>query len=157
MCAIAVQGAIGEMGKKATTRLTNYAFNSMAIINGFPFAANASGVYRLNTGDRDTEGEYTRTVIFPETDFNNPNPKRIRFVDIGLRTAHAFTVKTTTDNGEYWEEEYEPVEEGYFTARVPMGRNVEGRYHKIQISSKNFMRIDSVIAVTNITSRGKSK
>ncbi len=50
MGVIAAQRVIGPAGGKVTTELS-YSFNSIAVINGFPFEANSSGLFKFNNDE----------------------------------------------------------------------------------------------------------
>ena len=152
--AIAVQAAVGGPGSKATTELTNYDFNSMALINGQALGANDDGLYLLNTGTKDGTTSYTRSVTFASSDFGVHNPKRLRFVYIGINTDSKFTVTVSVDEQTARSYSVTPKKTGLQRLRVPIGRDGQGRYWKIKISSAYWFRIDSVEALPVVRSAG---
>lgn len=155
MGAIAVQGAVGEIGEKAVTKLTNYNFNSMVLIGGRAIAANALGLHILNVGDRDGDEAFTRTVTFASTDFGISNPKHLRAIEFGMFTEDVFRVFVLTKSGEWREYESPEPQEGQTRIMVPIGSSVEGRYWTVRIESDSFFRLDNVKVRMIVTSSGK--
>lgn len=149
MGGISVQGAIGETGRKATTELTGFIFNSMAVINGHPFGVNSSGLFWLNHGNTDNGTTITRMVAFPSTDFQVENPKRFRFIDIGFEAVDTFTIIITADDNTSYTGTVTPnkTTTGLQRIRVPISRSVQGRYFMVKIITENWLRIDSIRAV----------
>lgn len=152
---IAVQGAVGEAGTKATTTLS-YAFNSLAVINGFSFGANSDGLYQINTTNQDAGADYTRSVTFCTTDFGDNNPTRVRFVYVGIDTDNIFTVSVKVDDQAWRNYSQTPPKTGLHRVRVPVGRNGEGRYWTVKVSSDYFFRIDEIKLLLYEQSTGKT-
>jgi len=156
MGAIAVQAAVGEAGGKAVTKLNNFSFNAMAVINGFPLATGQDGLFLLNSGNTDNGKQITATVTFPSSDFGIHNSKWLRFLYIGIETSAQFSVTVTVDDqavGRTYT--VTPKKAGLQQIRVPLGRmGQQGRYLKIAISSTAWFRIDSVEALPVIRPSG---
>lgn len=156
MGAIAVQSSINEMGKKAVTELPEYDFNSIAIIQGKPFAANKQGLYQLNSGTTDSGTNFVSSVIFATTDFNIKNPKRLRYLYIGFDAENSFTVSVMVDNQIWRNYSVIPSKTGLQQKRIPIGKDGQGRYWTIKISSNSPFRIDQLDALIVIKSAGNT-
>lgn len=154
MSAIAVQTVVGEIGGKATTTLDGYDFNSFATINGFEFGADHNGLHLLNTGDQDNEEDYTRTLTFATTDFGDNNPKRIRFIYVGVEATSPFTLSVKADEQSWRNYTVTPLKTGLQRVRVPVGRDGQGRYWAIKVTATTAFRIDSVDAMIYERSTG---
>lgn len=152
---IAVQSAVGDVGRKATTELSNFDFNSMAMVNGYPVGASSDGLFLLNTGTTDNDVEFTRSITFATTDFAIKNPKRIRFIYVGIDTDNAFTVSTKVDEGSWRDETVTPAKTGLQRVRVPIGSDGEGRYWTVKVTSVYPFRIDDIKILIYNESTGK--
>ena len=136
---IAVQGAIGSSDGKATTALPGFNFNSMAMINGYAFGASINkGLCRLNTGTKYHTDTITHIFTLATTDFGIHNPKRLRFVYIGIDASVDPVIAVKTDDQEWREYPVELYKEGLQRVRVPIGHDGQGRYWTIKIYSNNF-------------------
>ena len=143
------QAALGDTGAKASSEVTGHSFNSVIRFNGITIAANASGLFKLNSGNTLNGTAFTRRIVFPSTDFNIDNPKRVRCLDIGFYATEEFTVKVAGDNEQEYSVEVTPnkTSSSLQRIRVPISRAVQGRYIKVTIESNNYLRLDSIHAV----------
>lgn len=155
MGAVAVQGAIGEIGEKALTKLTNYGYNSLAMICGFAVGVNANGLYLLNVGETDDGEAFPRTITFASTDFGISNPKHLKYIEFGIQIESSFTVSVLTADGEWREYESEPPYEGLTRVRVPIGSKGIGKYWTVKFEASSFFRMDDVEVAMYVTSGGK--
>jgi hypothetical protein len=76
---------------------SGFNFNSFAVQNGALFAANATGIYKIE-GDADAGTEFHSGVVFPEVDFGVPNKKRLRVAWFGMN-GNTAVLRTSTENG----------------------------------------------------------
>lgn len=152
---IAVQGAIGEVGSKATTLISDFSFNSMAEINGVQLGASADGLFKLNTGADDDGTSFISTFTIATTDFGLHNHKQIRFLYFGVDTDSDFTVSVKADDKVWRDYTAEVSKTGMQEIRVPVGRDGYGRYWTIKISSTAFFRLDQIDIATYVLSAGR--
>lgn len=143
MTSIAVQTAVGAIGSKATTELS-YAFASMVNLGSFQFGANADGLFLLNSTNKDNDVVYERSLTFATTSFNIYNPKRGRFIYIGIDTDVSFTVSVKFDNQDWRDYPVELFKTGLQRLKVSIGRNGQGKYFTLKITSNSWFRLDSV-------------
>lgn len=153
MGGIAVQGAVGSLGEKATTELT-YAFNSMATINGVALGASSSGLFKLNSGTQDDGEDFTRSFTLATTDFGIHNPKKVRYLYVGIKTDNIFTVLTRVDEGDWRLWPTKPPKKGLHGVRVPIGLSSQGRYWTVKISSKYHFRVAEIKVLPIIRNSG---
>jgi len=153
MSSIAVQGAVGERGSKATTELSS-GYNSLAVINGIPIGANSSGLFKLNSGSQDDTTDFTRTFTLATTDFGLSNPKKFRALYLGIKTSARFTVSIKADEQDWRHYPARPPKAGLQRTKVPLGSYSQGRYWTVKISSTSDFTIDSVEIVPIVRSQG---
>jgi hypothetical protein len=152
---IAVQGAIGAIGQKATTVLSNYNFGSICSINGLSLGIKKdNGLFLLNSGTTDADDNYLRKVVFATTDLGAHNPKRVRFVYVGIDTSTDFVLSVKFDDQDYRDYTVPIKKTGLQRVRVPVGRDGQGRYVTIGISSMHSFRLDSVNLSIYVRSTG---
>jgi len=152
--AIAVQGAVGGIGNKATAQFTNYGFQSFAVIDGVPLGANSTGLFRLNTGEQDNGQEYSRSFTPATTDFGISNFKKARKAFLGFSADEEFTLTTTTDDQVSKTRTVDLKKTGLQRRVVALGRKQSGRYWKVKVSSTSAFRFDSIDLLMNIRSAG---
>ena len=144
MGAIAVQGAVGDAGNKATTNLPNFNFNSMVTINGFSFGANDTGLYKLNTGNKDDGMLFTKTFTLATTDFADKLPKHVRYIYVSIYTNNDFEVKFKADSQEEKTLSVAKLKDGLQWIRVENIYPDIGKYWTIAVSSKYYFRVDVI-------------
>lgn len=152
---IAIQCAVGDIGSKGTTELTP-AFTSMVNAGTYQYGANDDGLYRLNTGTTDNAVAFASTFTCATTDFGENNPKRVRFVYVGIDTDNIFTVSVKVDDQAWRNYATTPPTTGLQRIRVPVGRDGEGRYWTVKFSSDYFFRIDEIKLLLYGQSTGKT-
>lgn len=155
MSGIAVQGAIGDIGAKATTKLSS-SYNSLATINGVAIGANSSGLHLLNSGNQNNDVDFTKTFTLATTDFGIDNFKRIRFVYIGIDFSSAITLSVKADDQSWRNYTITPKKTGLQKIKKSIGRNGQGRYWTFKISSISAFRIDSLKAAIYVRPIGIS-
>ncbi len=149
MPGIAVQGFMGEAGAKPGTYLDPFDFNSMAVINGVSLGTSAEGLHRLNTGDRDSQKTFQRSLTFATSDFGSEKYKKIRFLYLGLSLSSSINIIISTDRDAQVEEftvDYEK-DDGLQRIRVPVETGQQGRFYTIKIDSGSWFSVDSVEAL----------
>lgn len=155
MGAIAVQGAVGQVGSKATTELS-YNFNSMvALPGGFQVGANGNGLFLLNQGELDDGATYERTFTVNTSDYGKQEFKQFRFLYIGFKGDNPFTVLVNTDEQGWRDYTATPGKTGLQRAvQIPVGSNDQGRYWKIKITSNYSFVIDRIDGMFYVRSTG---
>ena len=93
---LAVQTAVGDLGRKATSELS-WNFNALIAAGGFPYGCDDNGIHLLNTTELDGATPYTRSFTLATNDLGVKNPKRGRFAYIGIDTDTEFTLEITID------------------------------------------------------------
>ena len=156
MGGIAVQGAIGESGRKPTTVLSGFAFNSMATINGVDIGASlTNGLCVLNQGEKDVDAEVQRTVTFATTDFGIKNPKRIRYIYFGISFSSPITVSVAVDDQPERTYTLRPVKaSGMQRVKLTIGHNRQGRYWRVKITSDKRFVLDDVETLLVVRTSG---
>lgn len=150
---IAIQTAVGDVGSKAVTELS-YAFNALINTGSFQYGCNDDGIFLLNSGEQDNDGDYVRSFTLSSSDYGLANLKRIRFLYLGIDTDNSFTVSVMGDN-KVWRDYTVPLNKlGLQEIRKSIGRDGFGRYWKIKISSTNRFRISMIGAVLVIRPLG---
>jgi hypothetical protein len=152
---LATQTAIGDPGSKATSELA-LDFSSLARVANFYYGANSSGLFLIDSGDKDLAEDIVSTVTFATTDFGFRNPKSIRFLYIGLEGSceQCISICTQADGSVNSTESYTLQHGGAQRIRVPISLCLNGRYWRISISSAESLRIDSVEAQLILRSSG---
>lgn len=153
MSSIAVQCAVGEVGSKATTKLS-YGFSSLVNIGRFQYGMDNSGIYLLNSGETDNNVIYSRTFTLATTDLGNKNRKRGRRIYIGVDTNSELIVSIKFDDEEWRNYPVTPKKNGLQEINVPVGYNGYGRYMTVKITSNNRFRIDNIDILLIIRSLG---
>jgi hypothetical protein len=150
---IAGQTAVGEIGSKATTELS-YSFASLLNIGGFQYGAGENGLFRLNTGEADNGINYTRSCTLATSDYGVSNPKRARFIYIGFDASFPFMLSVKIDEQAWRDYTVTPRKVGIQRIRVPIGRNGQGRYFTIKVSSTRRFIIDQMDGMFIVRSSG---
>lgn len=151
---IAVQAAVGDPGHKATTMLS-FGFNSLCEINGHQFGANDLGLFRLNDGTTDNGTVFTSKIVLATTDFGIEQNKRFRFVKIGFEalSTDPFTLYIWMDGVER-SYTVTPRTNGPQRIVVPIGRDGQGRYCRVSISTVHALSLDHLSATIYTRSSG---
>jgi len=150
---IAVQGAVGGSGSKATTQLS-YIFNSLAEINGIPFGANSSGLFKLNSGTTDNTSKFVSTFTLATTDFGDGHPKHLRYIYVGVDTDNDFNISIKTDNQINRLLQVSRIKNGLQRIRVQNKYSDVGKYWTISLFSDHFFRVDEIKVIFYRTSYG---
>ncbi len=152
--ALAVQAALGNVGEKPVTFLTDYDFNSICSINNQPIAVNSSGIYRLNKGSEDVEQNFVSSFTLATSDFGIQNIKRIRFIYLGLITSSDLDVYIQNERSEPVQYTVKHLRDGFQRIRFPVSRNEQSRYFTIQIKSSGWFTINNIDALLITRSSG---
>jgi len=156
MTTLAVQGAVGGIGSKATTELS-YSFSSMSNAGEYQYGVNKNGIYRLNTGETDDENDYTRTFTLATASLGEKGHKQGRMIYVGVEATEPFTVSISFDEQTFRNYTATPSKTGLQTVRIPIGKNQRGKYVTVKVTSTDRFRIDSIsglFIVRPIATRG---
>lgn len=153
MATIAIQTAVGPMGQKATT-LLSYGLRSMCNMGKFQYGANEDGLFLLNQGEDDAGRQYERSFTLATSDYGVFQPKRFRFVYIGIEADTAFIVSVKADDQDWRTYRVVPRKTGLQRIRVPIGRDGQGRYWTVRISSTGRFRVDHIDGMMVVRSSG---
>lgn len=137
---IAVQGAVGDIGGKATTDISGV-FNSLINVNGYQFGGTGTGLYRLNAVEK------TATFRLAASDYGIKNFKRFRYVYIGLECSGEVSITLTADKQRTAVYTKLVEKAGLHTIRIPIGHSLTGRFWDIEFSSSSSFRVNSIEAV----------
>lgn len=151
MGVLVVQGAVGQIGSKATTELSN-SFVGLINCGNFQYGLNSSGIYKLNTGNTDNGTVFTNEITLATSDYGSNVKKRIRYLDITIETIENITllVAVRPDGGDWIEKSVDVVGEGFQTISVSINRNnSQGNLHSIRIRSTKWFRLISLEGLIN--------
>ena len=139
--------AINVKGKQIS-QFKNFTFNSMVNFNGVSLGVNNFGLFSL-TGDKDNINPILAELQLVMTDLGIKNPKRLRYVYIGFETDADLLLKVTANESTIREYVIKANKTGQQRVRVPIGRDIYGRYWSFNISnpSGNGFAIDSIDAL----------
>jgi hypothetical protein len=126
-----------QMRNSGLTHFSNFAFNSMAKINGAYVLANSSGLYVLG-GDLDDTALIAASVRMGLTDMGAEELKRAVAAYVAYQTDGDLTLTVTTDDGETYEYDLEqrPNRDAPHNNRVKLGRGLKGRYWQTGFSNQ---------------------
>lgn len=150
---IAVQGAVGAIGSKATTQLS-YVFKSMINTGNFQYGLNQDGIYLLNQGEKDGEGTFERSFTLATSTLGAKNPKTLRSVHLEFVADSSFTLSVKMDDQAWRHYTVEPKKKGLQRVKVPIGRNGQGAYLTFKVSSRKSFRINMMAGILQIRSTG---
>lgn len=86
-----------NLKRNAPFQWTNFNFNSMAVLNGVPVAANEDGLYSLFDGDDDDGTNIDAFFELVTTDLASINSKRVRFMYITGEVSGDLKITLTAD------------------------------------------------------------
>jgi N-acetylneuraminic acid mutarotase len=138
---------------KATTQFTNHQFTSYANFNGMILGTTEEGLFSVCSAARDGVDDIDAHVVFPATDFDVQNTKRLRAVYFGyssdgqLKLSYSFDDKPTTTY------DINAHKTNLQRIRIPVNREQYGRYLtkvKIENVSGSDFYLDQVEALSVI-------
>ena len=86
-----------NLKRNASFQWTNFNFNSMAVVNGVPIAANEDGLYSLFDADDDDGTNIDAFFELATTDFGTIDTKRVRFMYFTSEASGDLKVVLTAD------------------------------------------------------------
>jgi len=89
-----------NLKRNALTQWTNFDFNSMAMFNGVPIAANEDGIFSLFDSDDDNGTNIDAFFELVKTDLGTSETKKIRFYYFTGETSGDLKIKLQVDDGE---------------------------------------------------------
>jgi hypothetical protein len=136
--------AINIKGKQLS-QFKNYTFNSMVKFGNTYLGANNLGLFEL-TGDTDNTEKILAELELIMTDMGIKNPKRLRYFYIGFETNKDLLLTVTADEKTIRTYTIKANKTDQQRTRVPIGRDIYGRYWSFNISNPNGTRfaIDSI-------------
>jgi hypothetical protein len=136
--------AINIKGRQPS-QFKNFTFNSMVNFNGVALGVNNHGLFSL-TGDKDNTALILAEFETVMTDMGIKNPKRLRYAYIGFESNEDLLLTVTVNENAVKELEIPANKSGQQRTRVPIGRDIYGRYWSFRISNPTGGRfaIDSV-------------
>jgi hypothetical protein len=139
---LAIQTAIGEVGGKAATALTQ-SYTSMIAFGNFQYGANASGIFLLN------QGTSTPSFSLFDCDIGTPKDKRFEYIYVTLDSAISTVVTLTvlTDNGVSYPYTVTTALAGVQRLRFKIGRGIKGRVWRVSLSSPAWFEIHQIDAL----------
>jgi hypothetical protein len=149
MSAIAVQGAVGNIGNKATTQLSWFNFNAIGVINGTAIGSSDEGIFLLNIGNLENDAEYTRTITLNTSDLGDQSRKTINFVylEIDGTVGNEITIQVDYDKGRFVKSNSVTLLSGglqYY--RIPLGRRAQGTQITLSLSATGWFRLNKIQA-----------
>lgn len=151
MSVLAIQGAVGPIGGKATTELS-LSLQGLVDCGGFQYGLSGSGVHLLNTGSKDDVTVFTSEITLVTSDYGNPAMKRFRYIDIEIVTVSNIEVVIgARPNGGSWIEKTVAVSGGGLqTVRVAIARDGgQGNLHAVRLKSTGWFRLVSMRGLIN--------
>ena len=152
MPSIAIQGAVGEVGRKPVTEIPFLSMDSVGSINGFPFGCGKEGFFTLNAVELPAEHE--AFFILNTSHLGYPkNLKKLNYLYVAMDgDVSGVTVIASHDGSDFQE----------FGRCVPHGRGFraamysrcQGVYWTIGIKSSNFFSVDSMSLLFTVRPAG---
>lgn len=127
--------AINIKGKQIS-QFKSYTFNSMVNFNDTSLGANNLGLFNL-TGDTDNGVKILSELELVMTDMGIKNPKRLRYFYIGFESNADLLLTVTCDESVIKTYNIKANKTGQQRTRVPIGRDIYGRYWSFNITNPN--------------------
>jgi len=145
-----------NMLNRATTQYNNFPFTEYCNTGHCLLAIGPEGVYQIGCGTSDGEEKIDAWFHLNMTDFGISNPKRLRFMYFGFESDEDLKVTVYADEvvkREYFIPSYRPKQQ---RTRIPIGRDVKGRYWSFKIANINGcdFSMDSIMAMVVILNEG---
>jgi len=154
---LAIQGAVGDIGRKAVTLIPGYGFNSLGEINGVRIGASDTGLHKLDSGDLLNSTEFERSFSLKKTDLGYPqNLKKMLYVyvtcdgDISKMSVHL-----KADDGDWYA--FHRCHAWGRGFRAAVGTPTQGIYWTLKVSSTGWFRVDTVQVRFVVRSSGIQK
>ena len=144
------QGAVGGAGSKAVTEFTDFLFNSFAQNGAEEFGASSDGLFLLNKGPAPR-----KVVTFAYTDLGLTQNKKLRYIYFGMFTEVDANFDLTITVDESITDTYSfTTSPGFNRTRVPLGRNLRGRYWEFTLETLDYFKLDQITAVVKPLHKG---
>jgi len=121
----------------ASAQELNWDYTSMVYFNGERFGTNTTGLYEICCGQTDDGTAIDAYFILATTDFGIENNKHIRKVYVGLETTGSLILELTADGRTTRTYSMSTSVSGQQRLRIPIGRDISGRYWTAKISNVN--------------------
>lgn len=123
---------------KAPSQYIGFDFNSYANFNGKQLATSLTeGLCQMCCGD-DDEGDDIVAYFSPiKTDLGIKNPKKLRYVYFGFKSAKAMLLEVSADDGVVRSYTIPANTDGQQRVRVTIDMNKKGRYWNFKIKNVN--------------------
>lgn len=123
----------------AATQYANYNFNSFAMFNGVPIAANEDGIFSLDTAQTDDGVLIDAFVELVSTDFGTLSPKRVRSAEIGYETSGYLIFKVKTDDNSELVYTMQPDKTGQkqYAEKLPLSRWQKGVTWRFRVENRD--------------------
>lgn len=140
---------------RALTTYSNMPIRGLARFNGVYLAAGPGGLFTLG-GDTDDTALINATARLAQTDFGDPQLKRVASMYVHYRTTGDLNLKVVTDEDETYDYTLEAA--GHQTlspGRVKLGRGLKGAYWTLEIANRDGadFELDRVLIEPVSTSR----
>ena len=127
--------AINIKGKQIS-QFKNFTFSSMVNFNGVSLGVNNLGLFNL-TGDTDNEVKILAELELVMTDMGIKNPKRLRYFYISFESDKDLLLTVTCNESVVKTYTIKANKIGQQRTRVPIGRDIYGRYWSFNITNPN--------------------
>lgn len=140
----------------AITQFTNYDFNSFCVFNGKLYAASATGIYELDSAQKDGTSAISAFFEFYVGDIGAINLKRIRALHFAGEMNGSMEVTVEEDDDTATSKTYDittaKTSNEQHGIRVFVDRTHKGRFWKLTVSNVNGsdFSVDSVHVTWNI-------
>jgi hypothetical protein len=130
-------GLCMELRGYRVSQYANYNFNSMCKFNGVHLGGNDSGIFVLDSGDRDDATQIEAFFELATSDFGIANQKRWRSMYVGYKSEGdlVLTVKDDQDNERSFNLEPIFADLSSHGQKVGIGRDGKGRYWMVRIDN----------------------
>lgn len=122
---------------KSPVQWKNVSFNSYANFNGVQLGASSDGVHQMCCGNLDVATTITSTFSLVKTDFGIKNPKRIRYVYVGFRSAKDLILSLVVDGKASRSYKLKANSDEQQRTRITIDRDLDqkGRYWQFTITN----------------------
>lgn len=150
-------GLCMELRGYRVSQYANYNFNSMCKFNGVYLGANESGIFVLDSGDRDDTTQIEAFFELATSDFGVANQKRWRSMYIGYKTEGDLILTVTDDQDNERVYDLNPIfaDLSSHGQKVAVGRDGKGRYWMLRIDNVGGVdfSVDRILGIPVILGR----